>query len=178
MNPIFSLQAMLRTISFRQKIIPRIIPTGVFDEATLEAVMVFQREFYPPVTGVVDYGTWQAITDLYLQSALALSPPTPILGYPYEDYTIAPEEESVHLPIIQAMFYALSSILGNLDQGEVNGTHTGASVENIKELQRRAGLEPDGTISKETWDVLSRLYALFVAYVQTPFLTREEVFQR
>ena len=168
---------MLRTISFHHEILPQIIPTGIFDEATLEAVMIFQRDFHPAVTGKVDYGTWQAIAEQYLQSALALSPPTPILGYPYEDYLIQPEEESVHLPIIQAMFYALSSIIENLDKGEVNGTHTGTSIENIKELQRRTGLNADGMISKETWDALSRLYALFVAYMQTPFLTREAVFK-
>ena len=56
-QPVFHLQTMLRTISFWNSAIPQLIPTGIFDEPTLEAVMIFQREFHPPVTGMVDYGT-------------------------------------------------------------------------------------------------------------------------
>ena len=48
-QPVRSLQTMLRTISFAYPFLPRLTPDGIFGERTLEAVMLFQREFFPPV---------------------------------------------------------------------------------------------------------------------------------
>ena len=50
-RPVKSLQAMLRQISYVYPVIPRLVPDGLFGEETLEAVMIFQREFRLPVTG-------------------------------------------------------------------------------------------------------------------------------
>ena len=71
-RPVRSLQTMLRAISFQYPAIPRLIPDGVFGERTLEAVMVFQREFFPPVTGRVDHPVWTAIVRTYEQAVRAL----------------------------------------------------------------------------------------------------------
>ena len=172
---IFHLQTMLRTISFRHSVIPQLIPTGVFDEPTLEAVMIFQREFYHPVTGVVNFGTWEAIVALYLQSLAELAVPYPCPGYPFGDRTIDVGEESVHLLVIQAMFKALSSVLEDVEAGVVNGVHSNASVRNVNWLHSCDGCAPNGTITMETWNYLARLYRLFIAYAQTPWLTRPEV---
>ena len=68
--PVLSLQTMLREISFQYPSIPRVTPDGVFGERTLEAVMVFQREFFPPVTGMVDNDTWDAIAVVYQLSLI------------------------------------------------------------------------------------------------------------
>ncbi|MEG2987840.1 MAG: peptidoglycan-binding domain-containing protein [Oscillospiraceae bacterium] len=64
-DPIEVMQQMLREVSFSHVVLPHIIPNGLFDEATLEAVMIFQRDFIPPVTGIVDYPTWDALAILY-----------------------------------------------------------------------------------------------------------------
>ena len=50
-QPVRSLQTMLRELSFLYDFLPRLTPDGIFGERTLEAVMLFQREFFPPVTG-------------------------------------------------------------------------------------------------------------------------------
>ena len=62
MNPIQSLQHMLNHMARTIPTLPRIAETGQFDEDTLEAVMIFQRDSRLPVTGVVDQLTWNAIT--------------------------------------------------------------------------------------------------------------------
>lgn len=177
-NPVYSLQTMLRTISFYQPTIPSVVATGNFDEATLEAVMLYQRDFYPPVTGVVNYGTWQSITQMYFEALSHLSPPTPCAGYPFEDFQIQPNTQTVHLPVLQGMLYSLSYVLDNIKQGEVNGMHSGETLDNIMALQQRSGLSPTGVIDRETWNMLSRLYALFVSQLQSRWLTREEVFSQ
>ena len=69
-NPVRSLQYMLRRLAGRYDFLPQLALDGIFGERTLEAVMLFQREFHLPVTGVVDEETWQRIYEL-------LNPPIP-----------------------------------------------------------------------------------------------------
>ena len=53
-NPVRSLQYMLRRLTGKYDFLPQLALDGIFGERTLEAVMLFQRELAPPVTGVVD----------------------------------------------------------------------------------------------------------------------------
>lgn len=173
---VFDLQTMLRVISFQHSWLPRLVPDGMFGEKTLEAVMLFQRELFPPVTGVVDNAVWDAIVDVYQQSRSALSPPLPCCGYPSREYTISPGESCVHLGLIQAMFMALKRILEGLEEIETFGTMDDPTVQNICWIQRQNQAEETGIIDQFVWDTLSRLYTIFVTYAQTPTLSRPELF--
>lgn len=177
-SPVYSLQSMLRTIAFRYPNIPRLIPDGIFGEQTLEAVMVFQRDFFPPVTGVVDNATWDAIAIIYQQAMDQLSPPLPAAGFPSWDYTISPGEDSVHFYLVQAMFRALSHILENIEDCAVTGRCTQETLNNIRLLQRVADLPVTGVLDKAVWDVLSRMYTIFVANAQSPQFSRAEALSR
>ena len=59
-NPVQNLQYMLRRLGTRYSFLPQLAVDGLFGEETLEAVMLFQRELAPPVTGVVDSRTWDS----------------------------------------------------------------------------------------------------------------------
>lgn len=175
-SPIYSLQTMLRAISFQYPCIPRLIPDGIFGERTLEAVMLFQREFFPPVTGQVDNATWDAIVNLYQQSCRSLAPPRPCSGYPSRDYTICPGERCVHLCLIQSMFIGLARILEGLEAEGVSGTLDDVTANNIRWIQRQNQAEETGIIDQFVWDTLTRLYMIFVTYAQTPGISRPELF--
>ena len=170
------LQTMLRVISFRHPWMPRLVPDGIFGEQTLEAVMLFQRELFPPVTGVVDNAVWDAIVDVYQHCCSALSPPLPCCCYPSRDYTISPGESCAHLGLIQAMFMALAHILVGLQETADFGTMDDATVQNIRWIQRQNQAEETGVIDHSVWDTLARLYAVFVTYAQTASLSRPELF--
>ena len=174
-QPVFHLQTMLRTISFYDSVIPRINPTGIFDEPTLEAVMILQREFHPPVTGIVNQSTWEAVVTLYRRALTALAVPFPSPGYPFGSQTIQIGDHSIQLLVIQAMFNALAPVLEGVEEGAVDGVHRGASVRNVRWLQSCEGCSPSGVIAQEDWNTLSRLYNLFVSYAQSPNLTRAQV---
>ncbi|WP_186564566.1 peptidoglycan-binding domain-containing protein [Lawsonibacter celer] len=176
-NPVLSLQTMLRTISFRYPIIPRLTPDGLFGERTLEAVMIFQREFFPPVTGQVNNATWNAIAALYRQVLQSLRAPRPATGFPNRDYTIEPWQPNVHINIIQSMFQSMSNILEQIEPNEVNGVLDETTQRNIRRIQRLNGAEESGVMDMAVWDTLSRLYTIFVTYAQTPWLTRPESLQ-
>ena len=151
-QPVRSLQTMLRTISFAYPFLPRLTPDGIFGERTLEAVMLFQREFFPPVTGQVNQATWDAIVSL------------------------APGEASVHLNLVQSMFCGLSRVLNGVETCDVSGVNNAATEHNIKWIQHLNHRPETGTLDQESWNTLSRLYTMFVTSAQSPWTTRPELF--
>ena len=60
------MQQQLARISKSYPAIPTIVADGIYGSRTQEAVEAFQRAFGLPVTGVVDFKTWYAISDIYV----------------------------------------------------------------------------------------------------------------
>lgn len=60
------LQEQLNTISQVYTAIPYIEPTGIYDEATQNAVRSFQSIFDLGQSGIVDYPTWYKIQEVYV----------------------------------------------------------------------------------------------------------------
>lgn len=165
-QPVRSLQTMLRELSFLYDFLPRLTPDGIFGERTLEAVMLFQREFFPPVNGRVDQATWDAIAALYLQARARLAGPRPFRGYPDGGFTIQPDQDSVHLFLVQSMFRALTGLLEGLESAPVTGRNDAATQHNIRWVQRLDGRPETGVLDQDSWNTVSRLYTLFVTYGQ------------
>lgn len=65
-DPVRQIQTYLNRISQDYPLIPKLKVDGVFGQSTKESVMVFQKVFYLPVTGIVDYATWYKISDIYV----------------------------------------------------------------------------------------------------------------
>ena len=151
-RPVKSLQAMLRQISYVYPVIPRLVPDGLFGEETLEAVMIFQREFRLPVTGTVD----NARTTQNLENPLLTN------GFPDRLSTFSPGDRCVYLLMIQAMFNALSHTLEEVENVPVDGLHAGGSVRNTKWLQRKGNLKETGVMGKDEWNLLVRIYEVFL----------------
>ena len=57
---------------------------------------------------------------------------------------------------------ALRQRLEGIAEGESNGFHGGTSVQNTLWLQNLAQLEQTGVMDRQTWDMLNRLYELFI----------------
>lgn len=160
--PVHSLQAMLREISFRHPVLPQLVPDGIFGETTLEAVMIFQREWKLPVTGVVDNHTWDVIVLAYRQARDSLALPLRSNGFPDRDYQVHPGQICIYMLTIQAMAHALSAVLHGVEPVVINGIHTGASVRNVLWVQRYGGLPETGVVDMPTWNLLARLYEIFI----------------
>ena len=56
---------MLRAISRSYPFLPRLVPDGIFEERTEQAVVLFQQNFGLPPTGTVDNDTWDAVASVY-----------------------------------------------------------------------------------------------------------------
>ena len=161
-RPVQALQYMLNQLSLVYDWMPSVALSGTFDENTLEAVMRFQQEFAPPVTGVVDRRTWQAIRNRYKQAQEKLDPPRPVRAFPGNGRQAAPGEWKEYMALPQSMFQSLAHYFNGIQPSNQSGLHDGGSVENVRWLQRRAGLNPTGIMDQPTWNALSRLYETFV----------------
>ena len=60
------------------------------------------------------------------------------------------------------MFQVLGRYLRGIAPDGTTGIHGERSADNVRWLQRRAGLEETGVLDQPTWDALSRLYEVFV----------------
>ena len=161
-QPVRSLQYMLRRLSMVYDFLPRLVTDGIFGERTLEAVMLFQRELHPPVTGVVDRGTWEAIRTLWDQVEREISGANALRAFPSEGTRVEPGAEAEYMIMPQTMFQVLGRHLNGITEGPALGIHDRASVDNVHWLQHAAGLKEDGVMDRRTWEMLVRLYEIFV----------------
>ena len=161
-NPVRNLQYMLWRLATRYPFLPKLAMDGLFGEETLEAVMLFQRELAPPVTGVVDQRTWDAIHSAWVDLERDVSPTRSLRIFPGEGFQVSPGMSGDYMILPQTMFQILRQKLSGIVDAAPAGYHGDASVENTRWLQGLAQLEQTGVMDRKTWDMLSRLYELFV----------------
>ena len=161
-QPVSSLQYMLGELSYAHEQLPFVAVDGVFGEETLEAVMVFQREFVPPVTGRVDQRTWDEITRRYRQWERERAYPRGLRGFPPRPFQVEPGDRDDAMVLVQTLFQSLSGALEGILPDEADGYHGANSQHNVRWLQRTAGMEQNGIMDRFAWNMLVRLYELFI----------------
>ncbi len=162
-GPVSALQEMLRTIAFVERRLPFLRPSGCFDEATLEAVMCFQRDHGLPVTGVVDRQSWNAITARFLRAWGTLSPPATLSLFPPQSPDIHPGQTAPLLPLAQTIFQNLAETLAGVIPAPVTGVLDEDTMQNLRWVQDKAALPPTGSLDRPSWAALVRLFETFVA---------------
>ena len=160
--PVRSLQYMLDQLAIHDPKLVRLAVDGIFGEHTLEAVMVFQREYHEPVTGVVDLDTWEAIRQAYIKVELLYGTPPALNVLPNGGYTAEEGAESEPVLIVQAMFVSLAKKVTNFKSCEMNGCNDGNTHANICAVQGLAGLPVTGVLDRATWSFLVQLYQALV----------------
>lgn len=160
-GPVTSLQSMLRAIAFANQQFAVIPATGFFDEATLEAVLRFQKQEHLPVTGIVDEETWNSIAASFLKAYQQL-PPTAVPPYALDNRTIYPGQSYPALYPIQGMLNGLSSVLEGFSAVPVTGNLEQVTEQNLRHVQRCAGLPENGALDRATWEALVRLFQTFL----------------
>ena len=161
-KPVSSLQYMLNQLSQTYRFLPQLVPDGVYGERTLEAVMRFQREAGLPVTGTVDQATWDAIRSSWLEQQSRESYARAARVFPSEGIQVHEVNTKEYMIVPQTMFNVLSRHFEGIVPCQADGIHGPASAENVRWLQKAAGLPVTGCMDKATWDALSHLYEIFV----------------
>lgn len=162
MNPVQSLQHILNHLARTIPNLPRLAETGTFDEATLEAVMIFQRDFGLPVTGIADQATWDAMMDVYYQNLLEFGPSPLLHVFPNNFDPIRENDRRIGMLVVQAMLTELLSIVSNFEPVEMGGINSGPTLRNLKLLQQLSGMNSSGILDRATWTILAALYRALV----------------
>lgn len=167
-SPVRQLQEMLRALSKTYPQLPELTVDGVFGEQTLEAVMIFQRDLHPPVTGVVDTATWQAIESLYRSHQTMPRRTPPFLPIPDGAFPIQAGSKMPQLHLVQTMLDSLAAVLSDMEPTEQDGILHGSTQQNIRTLQKGSRLPVTGILDLKTWSVLTRLYRIFASQPSNP----------
>ena len=161
-QPVSSLQYMLGELSYAHEQLPFVAVDGEFGEETLEAVMTFQREFSTPVTGRVDQRTWDAIVRHYRDWERERAQPRALRVFPPRPFRVEPGEQDDVMAVVGTVFQLLSGVLEGILPQEGSSYHNARSVRNTCWLQALSGMEQTGVMDRFTWNMLARLYDLFV----------------
>ncbi|MBE6638446.1 MAG: peptidoglycan-binding protein [Ruminococcaceae bacterium] len=159
-NPIYEIQQYLRMLAKDGYQIPLVIPDGIYGEETRTAVQVFQGLLGLPITGRVDYTTWQALRAAYdeVQRNNALSSPI----YPFEETLLqgrVTEGDAMPLIyIIQIILRTIGVAYQNLEQQELSGVFDENTIRNVRDFQRVNGIAATGEVDKKTWNRLAEAY--------------------
>lgn len=150
------LQHMLRTLSFTDvRLIPLVVD-GIYGPQTRDAVRIFQSLYKLPPTGEIDHRTWDAVRAAY--RAVQLPPPRPLEPFPHPDFVLRPGETDELSLIVAYILNRLAKQYPNLPTVIPNERYNADSEAAVRYLQTLHGLDTNGIINKETWDLLADLF--------------------
>ncbi len=161
-KPIENLQFMLRNLGIYHDMLPIIAIDGVFGEETLESVMLFQREFFPPVTGVVTKEVWDKIREEEYKIRPELKNPRKIRLFPPGKSSFSWGDQGDSLFLVQTMFLLLGEYIHGIEKEAPTGEYTTILADNLLWLQVASRIPADSILDSLTWDRLSRLYELYI----------------
>lgn len=164
-NPVVSLQVMLRQLKSVHPFLPEVPMDGIFGETTLEAVLLLQRELFPPATGVVDEEMWDFINNEVVKHKEKIEKPRVLRAFPEEGDPLEFGEEGAEIALFQLMFLAISDKVDEIIPEIPSGIYTETLTKNVKWIQAVAGLPIVGNLDRLTWDRLARLYEVYVTKV-------------
>ncbi len=148
------LQTYLYGISLFDRRVPQVLPDGVYDRYTEEAVKAFQRAYGLPDTGETDSATWDRIAAIYrdyLDGA-----PAAYHVFPSRSYSLCTEDSGELVYIIQAMLRKAAEWYDNMPRVSVSGEFGEATAEAVMRFQSCCGLAESGIVDCTTWNMLVR----------------------
>ena len=160
-NHITELQTFLRGISFVNPNIPRIIPDGIYGDATRSAVMAFQKEYGLPVTGDADKATWNKIYSTYQYVLEYYGDQVKIAPFPSPGHVIMFGDKGYLIYILQVMINTIADYYANIANVDISGKYDEATMRSVIQLQNILGIYPDGELDKGAWNKLARVYNIY-----------------
>ncbi|MBQ7309143.1 MAG: peptidoglycan-binding protein [Clostridia bacterium] len=149
---IYELQTMLRLLSQTDPAIPAINADGIFGAETENAVLAFQTETGLPPTGIVDFGTWTAITNAYRTAMSLTRRGLALFPFPSGDYEVTPGEKSDLVYLIQIMLVSIDVVYDIFDKIDISGFYDEKTENAVRIFQRINRLPQTGITDSTTWD--------------------------
>ncbi len=154
---ITELQQWLRNIAKSESDDPAIIPDGIFLEETRLEVERFQRERGLPVTGKVDFATWEAIKEADRLVNLERELPRQVAPIADEDLPLTIGMNNKFTDTLKLMLNHVAENYGNFEFIEEEGFGE-VTQRNVRRWQRIVFISETGEVDKETWNSLAEFY--------------------
>lgn len=152
------LQGYLRLISAHYKNIPEVKPDGHFGPLTTKAVRIFQQDFGLPVTGIVDFQTWDRIYQVYLVLLYQQQPPLNMPAFPIPGSVLKQGDSGSYVALMQVMLNEVSSQVNNIIHIPEIGPYGQETEDNVRMIQKISNLPETGEINALTWNAIMRIY--------------------
>ena len=155
-----NIQYLLSYLSEFYNTVPPVAIDGVYGPATTAAVTAFQQTFELPVTGNVDFDTWDVLYRTYL-GFLATIPFQYTEGnvLPYPGVPLRLGSEAAPVRVLQEYLNFIAQFYSEIPTVNVTGyfgTQTQRAVRAFQELQ---GIPVNGTVGSVTWNAVATLYS-------------------
>lgn len=142
-QPIRELQGYLRLISAHYKNIPELKPDGYFGL---------------PVTGIVDFQTWDRIYQVYLVLLYQQEPPHNMPAFPIPDGVLKQGDSGSYVALMQVMMNEIGGQVNNIKHVTEIGTYGQETENNVRAIQKISKLPETGEINALTWNAIMRTY--------------------
>ena len=155
-----NVQYLIAYLSQFYDTIPAVAIDGVYGSETANAVRSFQRTFGLPVTGTVDYPTWDVMYRTYIGFLEAIPfkyIEGNILPYPGIPLRLGSESETVRL--LQEYINYIAGIIPEIPSVSPTGYFGTQTQAAVIALQNFLGIEPNGTVAAATWNGITDLYS-------------------
>ena len=140
--------------------IPTVTIDGIYGSATADAVRSLQSTFDLPVTGAVDFATWDIAYRTYIGFLEAIPfkyVEGNVLPYPGVPLRLGSESDSVR--VLQEYINYIANTYPEIPSLPVTG-YFGEQTQNaVIALQNFFGLQPTGTVAAPTWTSIALLYS-------------------
>lgn len=160
MQPVRSLQTMLRVIAEDDNSLPTVVPDGIYGPSTMQAVSAFQRKYSLPVTGAVNQVTWEEIVKIYEPAIIRVGKAEPIEIIINPGEVFEKNDSSPYIYLLQAMLTHLSNDHPAISLPSFSGVIDDATYLSIKNFQKLAGLNDTGELDRITWKHIVRHFTL------------------
>ena len=152
---IYELQTMLRLLSQTNPNLPLVNPDGIYGAETEKAVLAFQNDNGLPPTGIVDFGTWTAITNAYQNAMRFTRRGLALFPFPPGNYTVRKGERNNLVYIIQIMLSGIDTAYDIFSDIEITGIYDDKTENAVRNFQRLSRLPESGLVDGITWDRLA-----------------------
>ena len=155
-----NVQYLLSYLAEFYSTVPPVAIDGVYGPATTAAVTAFQRTFDLPVTGTVDFDTWDVLYQTYL-GFLSTIPfqylEGNILPYPGVPLRLGASDDSVR--VLQEYLNFIASVYGEIPSVNPTGYFGNQTEQAVLAFQRFSGIPATGTVASVTWNAIADLYS-------------------
>jgi peptidoglycan hydrolase-like protein with peptidoglycan-binding domain len=158
---VVSLQYILNFIAEFYANVPAVLRNSLFDIATRDSVLAFQKNFNLAQDGVVGPSTWAALYQVYrsVEASVPKMPPAPGLQPAYPGAPLRMGSRGENVVLLQTFLSAIAGYYPSIPKPAVDGVFGGVTQSAVIAFQRLFALAADGIVGPATWNKITEVYS-------------------